>query len=544
MKTILYHAKVYLEKGRYAQAVLIENGVIKKVGSDEEILSSGGDAAHIIDCRSRTLIPGLNDSHMHFMQFGETLNQAQIDGVTSIDEMIRICREFAEKHPERVRNGMHAIGWNQDLFTDGDRLPDRHDLDKISTEYPIVLERVCGHIVSTNTKLIEMLGIDGNSPQFPDGDFLIGDDGYPNGIFTANACNIAKAIIPDFSMEERRRIMLDTMQYAVSHGLTSIQSNDVGTTFMDGPAAFKMFHDIYDNGEALIRYRHQVCFNDIEAFADYLENGEFAEGKYEKDSWLTLGPLKLFKDGSLGARTAFMKNGYAGDRDNHGLEWIKPEEMEKYCQMAKEHGMQVVTHVIGDEAIEKTIDCYEHAFVDGENKLRHGLIHCQITDQKLLDRIAEKGILVFAQPIFLDYDMSIVEELCGKELASTSYAFGTLIRKGVHLSYGTDCPVEDCNPFPNIYMAVTRKNREGRPEDGFYPEECVDVETAIDAYTIESAYAEFMEDRKGRIKEGYYADVVLLDRDIFTVDPMEIKDILPVMTMVGGKIVYKNHDEM
>lgn len=544
MKTILYHAKVYLEKGRYAQAVLIENGVIKKVGSDEEILSSGGDAAHIIDCRGRTLIPGLNDSHMHFMQFGETLNQAQIDGVTSIDEMIRICREFAEKHPERVRNGMHAIGWNQDLFTDGDRLPDRHDLDKISTEYPIVLERVCGHIVSTNTKLIEMLGIDGNSPQFPDGDFLIGDDGYPNGIFTANACNIAKAIIPDFSMEERRQIMLDTMQYAVSHGLTSIQSNDVGTTFMDGPAAFKMFHDIYDNGEALIRYRHQVCFNDIEAFADYLENGEFAEGKYEKDSWLTLGPLKLFKDGSLGARTAFMKNGYAGDRDNHGLEWIKPEEMEKYCQMAKEHGMQVVTHVIGDEAIEKTIDCYEHAFVDGENKLRHGLIHCQITDQKLLDRIAEKGILVFAQPIFLDYDMSIVEELCGKELASTSYAFGTLIRKGVHLSYGTDCPVEDCNPFPNIYMAVTRKNREGRPEDGFYPEECVDVETAIDAYTIESAYAEFMEDRKGRIKEGYYADVVLLDRDIFTVDPMEIKDILPVMTMVGGKIVYKNHDEM
>ena len=389
-----------------------------------------------------------------------------------------------------------------------------------------------------------MLGIDGNSPQFPDGDFLIGDDGYPNGIFTANACNIAKAIIPDFSMGKRRQIMLDTMQYAVSHGLTSIQSNDVGTTFMDGPAAFKMFHDIYDNGEALIRYRHQVCFNDIEAFADYLENGEFAEGKYEKDSWLTLGPLKLFKDGSLGARTAFMKNGYAGDRDNHGLEWIKPEEMEKYCQMAKEHGMQVVTHVIGDEAIEKTIDCYEHAFVDGENKLRHGLIHCQITDQKLLDRIAEKGILVFAQPIFLDYDMSIVEELCGKELASTSYAFGTLIRKGVHLSYGTDCPVEDCNPFPNIYMAVTRKNREGRPEDGFYPEECVDVETAIDAYTIESAYAEFMEDRKGRIKEGYYADVVLLDRDIFTVDPMEIKDILPVMTMVGGKIVYKNHDEM
>lgn len=539
MKKVLHNAKVYVEKGVYAQAVLVEDGLIAKVGTDEEVLEAAGADAEITDCGGKTLIPGLNDSHLHFMQTGEVMNQAQIDGVTSIDEMIRICREFAEQHPEQVKTGLHAIGWNQDLFTDSDRLPDRHDLDKISTEFPIVLERVCGHIVSTNTKLIEMLGIDGNSPQFPDGDFLIGDDGYPNGIFTANACNIAKALIPDFTMEERRKILIDTMKDAVAHGLTSVQSNDVGTTFMDGPAAFKMFHDVYDSGEALLRYRHQVCFNDFEEFRAYLTEGEFVKGSYGEDSWLTLGPLKLFKDGSLGARTALMKNGYVGDRDNHGLEWIKPEEMHKYCQLAKEYGMQVVTHCIGDAAVESTMDCYEAAFVDGENKLRHALVHCQITDRALLERIVEKDILVFAQPIFLDYDMNIVEDLCGKELASTSYAFGTLMRNGAHVSYGTDCPVESYNPFENIYMAVTRKDRAGRPDGGFYPAECVDVESAIDAYTIESAYAEFMEDRKGRIREGYYADMVLLDKDIFTVDPMEIREILPVMTMVGGKVVYE-----
>lgn len=539
MKKVLHNAKVYVEKGVYAQAVLVEDGLIAKVGTDEEVLEAAGADAEITDCGGKTLIPGLNDSHLHFMQTGEVMNQAQIDGVTSIDEMIRICREFAEQHPEQVKTGLHAIGWNQDLFTDSDRLPDRHDLDKISTEFPIVLERVCGHIVSTNTKLIEMLGIDGNSPQFPDGDFLIGDDGYPNGIFTANACNIAKALIPDFTMEERRKILIDTMKDAVAHGLTSVQSNDVGTTFMDGPAAFKMFHDVYDSGEALLRYRHQVCFNDFEEFRAYLTEGEFVKGSYGEDSWLTLGPLKLFKDGSLGARTALMKNGYVGDRDNHGLEWIKPEEMHKYCQLAKEYGMQVVTHCIGDAAVESTMDCYEAAFVDGENKLRHALVHCQITDRALLERIVEKDILVFAQPIFLDYDMNIVEDLCGKELASTSYAFGTLMRNGAHVSYGTDCPVESYNPFENIYMAVTRKDRAGRPDGGFYPAECVDVESAIDAYTIESAYAEFMEDRKGRIREGYYADMVLLDKDIFTVDPMEIREILPVMTMVGGKTVFE-----
>ena len=539
MKKVLHNAKVYVEKGVYAQAVLVEDGLIAKVGTDEEVLKAAGSDAEITDCGGKTLIPGLNDSHLHFLQTGEVMNQAQIDGVSSIDEMIKICREFAEQHPEQVKTGLHAIGWNQDLFTDSDRLPDRHDLDKISTEFPIVLERVCGHIVSTNTKLIEMLGIDGNSPQFPDGDFLIGEDGYPNGIFTANACNIAKAIVPDFTMEERRKILIDTMKDAVAHGLTSVQSNDVGTTFMDGPAAFKMFHDVYDSGEALLRYRHQVCFNDFEEFKAYLTEGEFAKGSYDEDSWLTLGPLKLFKDGSLGARTALMKNGYEGDPDNHGLEWIKPEEMHKYCQLAKEYGMQVVTHCIGDAAVASTMDCYEAAFVDGENKLRHALVHCQITDEALLERIAEKDILVFAQPIFLDYDMNIVENLCGKKLASTSYAFGTLMRKGAHVSYGTDCPVESYNPFENIYMAVTRKDRAGRPEGGFYPAECVDVESAVDAYTIESAYAEFMEDKKGRIKEGYYADMVLLDRDIFTVDPMEIKEILPVMTMVGGKVVFE-----
>lgn len=163
----------------------------------------------------------------------------------------------------------------------------------------------------------------------------------------------------------------------------------------------------------------------------------------------------------------------------------------------------------------------------------------QITDRVILDQIAHDDILVLAQPIFLNYDMHIAEDLVGRELASTSYAWSTLQRSGVHVSYGTDCPVEDCDPFQNIYMAVTRKDLNGHPEGGYFPQECVDVETAVDAYTLESAYAEFMENVKGRIQPGFLADMVVLDRDIFTVDPDEIKDISPVMTMVGGKVVFE-----
>ncbi|WP_027870036.1 amidohydrolase [Eubacterium sp. AB3007] len=537
MSKILFNGKVYLDRGEFREALLIEGDRIQAVGSNEEIRALASSDTEFIDCEGRTVIPGLNDSHMHFMQFGETRNQAMIEDVTSIDEMIEVCKRFANEHPQSVKDGIHAIGWNQDNFRDSDRLPDRHDLDKISTDIPIVLERVCGHIVSTNSKLISMLDMS----VFKEEDYMVGEDGEPNGIFKGNGTNLAKKIVPDFSMEERYRIMLEAMDYAAAHGLTSVQSNDIGTTFMDGPAAFDLLHRIYDSGKAKVRYRHQVCFNDFEAFQDYIENGEFAhkEELYPEGSWLTLGPLKLFKDGSLGARTALVSGGYVDDRDNHGLEWMSNEDMDRYCALAAKHGLQVVTHAIGDEALSRTIDSYEKAFVDGKNKLRHVLNHVQITDPALIKRIADLDILTSVQPIFLDYDMRILNDLLGEELGATSYAWKSLSEAGVHVSYGTDCPVEDCNPFPNIYCAVTRKNKAGSPEGGFNPQECVDVETAIDAYTTGSAYNEFMEEEKGRLRAGFYADLVVLDKDIFTVDPEEISSILPVLTMVGGRIVYR-----
>ena len=173
------------------------------------------------------------------------------------------------------------------------------------------------------------------------------------------------------------------------------------------------------------------------------------------------------------------------------------------------------------------------------NPLRHALIHCQITDRALCRRIAELGVLVMAQPVFLDADRELAEKLCGRALAETSYAFGSLLRAGVHLSYGTDCPVESCAPLWNLGAAVTRCDANGTPAGGFVPSERVDVETAVDAYTMESAYAEFQEHCKGRLKPGYYADLTVLDQDIFTMYPMKISSVSPVMTMTGGRIVFE-----
>lgn len=512
MKQILFNSKIYIEKGHFQEAILIKDGIIEAIGSNEEIRSLADKDTVIIDCHGLTMIPGLNDSHLHLMQFAEASSQAQIENCKSIDEIILICREFIAQHPDKVINGLHSSGWNQDLFTDDKRIPDCHDLDKISTEIPVVLERVCGHIVSANSKAIEMLGT----------------DRHPDGIFTGESTFHIRSVIPDFTYDECRELIIKAMKYAVSCGLTSLQSNDVGSMPLSLEDSYKLFHDIYESGEGLLRYRHQSTFDSIDEFRHHLTSGEYAKGTYPETSWLTLGPLKLFKDGSLGARTALLKNSYPGS-DAHGLEWLSDKEMDAYCKLASANGVQVITHAIGDAAIQSCIDCYKKS----SPKLRNAVVHCQITDQSMVDEINSNKILVMAQPIFIDYDKSIVNDLCGKELASSSYAFDAY--KGNLLSYGTDSPVEDLNPFPNIYAAVTRCGMDG---ESFYPEHAVDVDAAIDAYTYGSAYAEFAENKKGRLKPGYYADLVLLDKDIFTIPHDQIKTIKPFLTMVGGKIVF------
>lgn len=540
METLFYNAKVYLEREKFAEAVLVRDGIIAKVGTSDKLLKEAGKDCKKIDCQKKTIIPGLNDSHMHLLVLGESLQTVKLTNSKSIDEIIERCRKFIKENPELSKNGVFAIGWNQDLFEGDKRIPNRHDADKISTEIPIILRRVCGHQMVSNTKAIEMLGIDGSSEQYEGGTFEIGEDGYPNGIFTENACRHLRKVIPEFSLEDRERMAIEAMKHAVSFGVTSVQSNDLGAVVLgEKDKYFKMFCKIYEEGKGLLRYHHQITFQSPEELKEYAENGELVKGNYPEDSWVTLGPLKLFKDGSLGARTAMLENDYADDPGNRGEERFDEKYIEDLCKAADEHGMQIVTHVIGDAATNSVMKTYEKLIKDGKNPLRHALIHCQITNREMLENIAEKNVLVMYQPIFLDYDMHIVESRCGKELASTSYAFNTLDKLGGKISYGTDCPVEGCNPFPNIYCAVTRKDLKGSPAEGFYPEECVDIYTAVDAYTEGSAYAEFMENKKGRIKEGFYADMVILDRDIFTVNPLEIKDIQPLLTMVGGKVVYE-----
>lgn len=537
-KLVLKNGKIYVEQGVFAQAILTEDGTITAVGSNEEIAALCGDA-QIIDCGGRTVVPGFNDSHIHLMLIGAKLSQAPIEGSTSIDEMVERVKAFMAANPELTARGVKATGWNQDFFTDEKRVPTRWDLDRISTEVPVVLARICGHVMVGNSKVMELLGMDKVPGHVDGGTIEVDENGVPTGVFTEAAHALAQQTIPSPTLDDAEHYFLMAADRALSFGVTSVQSNDAGNTYYPRKSVIERIRQIYAEGRCPIRYHAQITFDTPQELQDFIDEGGYAQDLGGDPNRINLGPVKLFKDGSLGGRTGTMRHEYLDDPGNFGVETTTNEDMEAFCRIADANDLQIVTHVIGDQAIEDMVTCYEKVLRNGENPLRHALVHCQITDRPLLERIVKDQIPVMYQPIFLDSDMHAVISRCGEALSSTSYAFKTVTDLGGHVSYGTDSPVEDCNPFANIYSAVTRKDRNGWPEEGFYPEECVTVEQAIDAYTIGSAYNEFREHDKGRLKPGFLADMVVLDTDIFTCDPMTIREIRPVMTIIGGKIAWE-----
>ena len=536
--TVLYHAKIYLEREKFAEAVWTCGSRIMAVGTTEEILkATEAIDAERIDCGGRTILPGLNDSHLHVSGVGAMMMQANLMNCTSEEELVARCKQFREDHPEYCTKVLVGRGWNQELFA-SHKTPTRQLLDQIADDIPVILIRVCGHVTIANTKAIELSGYTAESVWPEGGSFEREEDGYPNGIFNEGAADKVRALIPRFSIDEIEMQMLNAMQYAVEHGLTSVQSNDARPSIGDLDEFFGLMHRLHDEGRLPVRYRHQVTWEDPEEFRKALKDGEYVHGVYN-DDMLTLGPLKIIKDGGIGGRTCLMREDFKDDPGNRGVEVMDQKTINELCQIADEHDIQVVAHVIGDLAADLILDSYEAVLREGTNPLRHSLIHLQVSDTPMLERMAKHNILAQYQPVFLQYELHIVEKRVGKELASTSYAFGQAKNMGIHASYGTDSPVEDCNPFPNIYCAVTRQDFTGQPEGGYAPHQKVDLYDAIDAYTVESAYCEFMEDRKGRIKEGWLSDLIVLEQDIFTIPEFEIKDIEVALTMVDGKIVYR-----
>ncbi|SES83264.1 amidohydrolase [Anaerobranca gottschalkii] len=530
MRVILINGKIYVEKNRFCEGLLIEKGIIKEIGSNDQIGKLKGDK--VIDLQGKTVLPGFNDSHLHLSGIGAAMFNCNLMGTNSIEEVIQRGINFLRENPNL--QVLYGRGWNQDYFIFGEkRLLIKEDLDRISREIPIIFDRVCGHLSVGNTRALELLGVNSNTI-VNGGTIELDEKGKPNGIFTESAVALLYSLIPPKSYKDREMEFLKAQDYLLSLGVTSVQSCDVvvDSTNRESECMFNIIKGLYKEKKLKIRYSHQFNYQRIEDFHRYID-GELKSEGYD-DIYLSKGGLKLFCDGSLGARTALMLEDYKDAPGNKGVEVLTERELSNFVKLATENKIRVVIHAIGNGAVQRVINVYKDSIEKWGNKdnyLRHGIIHCQITTREQLKKIAKLKIPVMYQPIFLDYDRKIVKERVGEDLANTSYAFNTLYKLGAPISFGTDGPVENCNPFINLYFAVTR--------GGFNLGEKMKLEDAIDVYTLGSAFNEHKERVKGRLKPGYVGDLILLDKDIFKIPEEEIKDIKVQMTMVNGEIIYQ-----
>lgn len=531
MKTIYYNARVYPGSLPLQQAFLIEDGMFTAVGSNDEILALAADERR--DLQGAFVCPGFIDSHMHVLNYGQALCTAPLHAHTgSLADMLNCLR-----HTAPGRGGwILGRGWNQDYFTDADRMPNRWDLDQVSLEAPVCATRACGHALAVNSKALALLGITADTPQVPGGEIVM-ENGQPNGVFLDNAMDLITAALPAPTKEEIKTMLRSACAALNARGITGAHSDDYSTFRSVPPETVNAaYRELEEAGELTVRVYEQANFTKVEDLREFLEAGNNTGTGTDR---FRIGPLKLLGDGALGARTAYLSRPYRDDPGNRGLSVFTAEEFDALIGCAHEKGMQAAVHCIGDACLDLVLNSYEKALTAHPRRdPRHGIVHCQITRPDQLERIAKLGLHVYAQSIFLDYDIHMVEDRVGQDLAATSYSWRTLMGKGVTVSNGSDCPVELPNVLGGIQCAVTRSDLRGSVP-AYLPREAFTVREALDSFTKWSAHASFEETRKGQIQPGMLADFVVLDADPFETDPQQLADISVLQTVLGRQTVFQ-----
>lgn len=517
--------KAYINANIYQQdnhAILIEDHMISLVSSNEDVLSHTDEHDEIIDLKGMFVLPGFVDSHMHLAELGFYLSCVQLSTCRSLED-IRGKLNSQLPHVKKD-HWLIARGYNEELFEEK-YIPDRTFLDSISKDIPISLTRACGHFMCCNTKALQMAGIDENTV------IEGGSIDYEDGILEENAINIIHEAWPKADVMTLQDYILKGISCCSQYGVTSAGSDDFLSLTNDYPLVLDAFEKLSYQDRMHLRVNEQCEFASLDAFAKFLDEGyTFDVG----NDFFRIGPLKLILDGSLGARSGAMSQAYKDDPSTQGQLNYEDEDVETYVALANRFNMPTIAHCIGDRAVDQILDIFEENVYEG-NPLHHGLVHCQILREDQIRKIIEKQYSCYFQSIFVEADASIVEKRVGKELAATSYPYKTLY-EGTLASNGSDAPVELPQALLGIQLACTRTSTKG---DAMNQKECMTIEEAIDSYTIQGAKQLFMEDRIGKIEQGYYADLVVLDEDITKKDIHTVKDTKVMMTIMNGEVVFE-----
>ena len=541
MKYIYINGNVITQdiKNAKAEAFVIENNIFTHVGSNEEILEFKTESDMVTDLLGKTVLPGFNDSHMHLLNYGYSLTKIDCNGLCSIDEIIEVSKKYIKENNIAAGTWIQGRGWNE-VYLKENRSLTKHDLDKISTEHPILFTRVCEHIVAVNSKALEIAGIKENIPN-PDGGEIERDaEGNLTGILKETARYLAYEIIPEKSIEDIKDMLVEAIKIASSYGVTSAQTDDF-ETFSDKnwKKVITAYEEILSEGRLNIRIYEQCLLPEINKLKDFISQGNYS-GK--GNEYFKIGPIKLLTDGSLGGRTAYLSIPYNDCPSTKGISVFTQEELDELVITAHTNNMRVVCHAIGDGAMRMVLKSYEKAQKEKlDDNARMGIIHVQITDKEIIEKFKEQNILAYIEPVCLNSDLHIAEDRIGKELLNTSYNYRTFCDEGIITPMSSDCPVDSLNPIDSMYIGVNRKDYSGYPEGGWMPEQNLSVEQMIRGFTMQSAYASFEENIKGSIEDGKLADFIIMSDDITTVNPNELRNVYVEETYLGGKCIFKKY---
>lgn len=497
-----------------AEAVLVMRGKIAAVGSNSEILMRRDRDVKIIDARGKTVVPGLVDCHVHMTSFGHSLREVDLRGVGSLGEFKRRIGTFADAHPED--SWILGGRWDQERFAER-RYPTRWDLDEAVSNRPAFTMRVCGHVCVVNSMALQYAGITKDTVVEGGSVDLDQATGEPNGILRENAMELIWRIVPRREGRELEEACLAACQKAVEAGLTCVH------WLVTSAQEIKAVQNLNAKGKLPLR----VCLGIAVELADHLYNLGLLSG-FGNDM-LKIGFVKILADGSLGGRTAALREPYSDKPDTRGMMLYTQRKLNSLVAKAHHAGLQLAVHAIGDQAIDNVLKAYEKALRKCPRKdHRHRIEHCSILSPKLIERMKRLGLMASVQPHFVVSDFWS-EDRVGKARNRWAFPFKTLTEKGIIVASGSDCPVENISPILGIWAAVARRN---------VPEEALTAEEALRTYTVNAAYASFEERIRGSIEVGKLGDFTVLSDNLLNVPPDRIKDVGVEMIIVGGRVKH------
>ena len=517
---IVTNANVWTVDGKLpsAQAVAIIGERIVAVGSQADVQGWRGASTRVIDAGGRLVLPGFNDAHVHFVSGGQQLDAVDLNDATTAEEFVK-------------RVAQQAGGdWDETKWSPA-QLPTKEMIDAVTPDNPVFLNRYDGHMSLANSIALRLAGVTASTPDPPGGSIVRDAQGNPTGALKDAAMGYVFKVIPPLSHDQRLHAVQRALSHAASLGITSVQ--DMNPEYAD----IAVYSELLDRGQLTTRIYAAPLITQVD---DQVKIGiRRAFGS----PYLRIGALKAYADGSLGSATAYFFEPFADQPNNHGLlsdEMHPISLMHDRMMKADAAGLQLCTHAIGDAGISAILDIYiDLVKVHGKADRRFRIEHAQHMAAKDFVRFADLGVIASVQPYHAIDDGRWAEKRIGHDRASRTYAFRTFLNDGVRLAFGTDWNVAPLNPMLTLYAATTRATLDGKNPNGWFPEQKLTVGEAVQAYTMGSAYAEFQDQEKGSITPGKLADMVIVNDDIFQIDPVKIRDVKVTKTIVGGKVVWE-----